>query len=391
MESVQIPVAGADRQFQRVSRDDTVSGGNVLLNLAAGSGQPAGWDVRAYYDQTRRDTSRFGVSRQTADVDWRAWTTWGGRNDFIWGADYLWTHDDIRNGPVLLFTPDARSWKQVNAFVQNTTDIVDDRLFLMLGSKFTWHSFVGFEPQPNVRLWWTPSADQTVWASVSRPVRVPSRFEEDGTLILGYADLGTLTTGKPNGVIIPLSVSGDNDLRPEKLLAYELGHRMQVNSRWLLETSLFYNDYTRLIEPAPTILGPFTDAGSGRTWGAEFDSTLQLSPHWRVEGSYSWQRVRIDGPVYRFEQDSTPRNLAQLHSYFDIGDRTEFNAALYYVDRIPQLNIDAYTRLDLGVSWNVRPRLRIELWGQNLLERRHAEASGAQVPRALFVSLGYGR
>jgi iron complex outermembrane receptor protein len=389
MERVQIPLPGADRQTQQITMDDDVSGANVLMNLRSGEGQPTGWSVRAYYDQTERDTARFGVERHTADADLRSWFTWGGRNDLIWGAEYLWTQDDLRNGPVLLFTPDARSWEQLNAFVQNTTKLVDDKLFVMVGNKFTYHSFVGTYSQPNARIWWTPDEDQTLWASVSRPVRIPSRFEEDGLLILGYADIGALTAGKPNGTIVPLSVSGNEAMRPEELVAYELGHRVQLGSRWLLETSLYYNDYRRLIEPAATVFGPFTDVGSGRTWGIELSSTAQLAEHWRLEGSYSWQRVRIDGPVFRFEEKSTPRNLAQLRSSVDVTDALEFNAAAYYVDRVPQLAIDAYTRLDIGFAWRASPRLRLEVWGQNLLDANHSEASGALIPRGVFGSVSF--
>jgi len=389
MESVQIPVPGEDRQFQQVTTDDTVSGANLLMHLRYGFGLPTGWRLRAYVDQTRRDNSRFGASRDTADVDLRAWNDWGGRNELIWGAEYLWTRDEIRNGPVLYLNPDQRSWAQFNTFVQNTTNLFDDQWYLMLGSKFTYQSFVGYEPQPNIRLWWTPSADQTLWASVSRPVRMPSRFEQDGQLILGYADLGAITAGKPNGVIIPLSVSGDENLRPEELVAYEVGHRYQITSRWLIESTLFLNDYRRLIEPAPTILGKFTDVGSGRTYGAEINSSLQVNERWRLEGWYSFLRTRIDGPVYQFEEKSTPRQMAQLRSYLDLGGGTEFNGALYFVDRIPQQNIDAYTRLDLGLAWRLGERARLELWGHNLLDATHEEASGARVPRTVMASLGF--
>ena len=386
-ESVQIPVAGADRQFRQATRGDDVSGANLLANLRSGEGQPDGWALRAYYDQTRRDTTRFGVARDTADADWRTWSEWGGRNDLIWGAEYLWTRDRLDNGPVLFFTPAQRSWSQVNAFVQNTTHLADDTLFLMLGNKFTWHSFVGYESQPNVRVWWTPSSAQTVWASVSRPVRIPSRFEENGELILAYADLGAISSGSANGVIVPLEVTGDDKLRPEELVAWELGHRIQFNERCMLESSLFYNDYRRLIEPAPNIFGAFTDVGSGTTYGVEFNSTAQVTPRWRLSGSYSWQRVRIDGAVLKFEEKSTPRNLAQLRSNLDIGAAFEFNAAVYYVDRVPQLAIKDYTRLDMGLSWRMRDNVRFELWGQNLLDRNHAEATGAQVPRGVFAAV----
>jgi len=388
-ESVLLPVPGADRQFVMASQDDTVDGGNLLFRWMQGFGTPQGWRVRAYYDRTRRDTTRFGVERDTVDLDYRRWQHWGGRNDLMWGAEYLWTRDRIDNGPVLYIDPNARSWYQLNAFVQNTTVLSPDRWFLMVGSKFTYHGFSGYEAQPNLRLWWTPSPDQTLWFSVSRPVRFPSRFEENGALVFSYFDLGAVSTGTPNGVILPLAVTGDEDLHPEKLTAWELGHRIQFKGPWVFETSLFYNDYSTLIEPNPAIFGAFTDAGSGRTWGGEVNFSGQVRPWWRLEGAYSWLRVRIDGPVLPFEEQGSPHHLSQLRSFFDLGENLELNAALYHVDEVPFTNVDAYTRFDLGLGWQASPSLRVDLWGQNLLDARHEEASGAQVPRTVFVMATY--
>ena len=385
MESVLLPVPGQDRQFEQVTRDDEIDGGHLLYRVVRGFGAPEGWRLRAYYDRSSRRTARFGVERDTIDLDFRRWQHWGGRHDLMWGAELLWTRDRIDNGPVLQFDPERRGWSQLNAFVQNTTELVPGKLWLMLGSKFTHHGFAGFAVQPNARLWWMPSPDQTLWASVSRPVRFPSRFEEDGALVFSYVDLGAVSTGTPNGVIVPIQVTGDEDLRPEKLVAWELGHRIQFAGPWVFETSLFYNDYTRLIEPQPGIFGPFTDAGSGATWGGEFSVSAQLNPHWRVEGSWSLLRTRIEGPVLAFEEEGSPRQLAQLRSYLDLGEDLEFNASVYHVDRVPFVGAGAYTRLDLGFTWRARPGLRLELWGRNLLHARHEEASGAQVPRTVFA------
>jgi outer membrane receptor protein involved in Fe transport len=91
---------------------------------------------------------------------------------------------------------------------------------------------------------------------------VPSRFEEDGLLVFFYADAGAISTGVPNGVIVPVGVSGDDTLRPERLTAAELGYRVHVGEDWVLDTALFDNHYTRLIGVQPAIFGPFTDAGA---------------------------------------------------------------------------------------------------------------------------------
>ena len=116
---------------------------------------------------------------------------------------------------------------------------------------------------------------------------------------------------------------------------------------------MFYNDYDRLIGVPPTIFGSFTDAGSGTTYGIEVAAQYQATTSWRLEAAASWLETRIDGPILPFEEDSTPSNLAQLHSYWDVGDDVEINASLYHTSDIPRLAIDAYTRFDLGIGWRI--------------------------------------
>jgi iron complex outermembrane receptor protein len=203
--------------------------------------------------------------------------------------------------------------------------------------------------------------------------------------------VGAITTGTPNGVIVPIGVTGDANLRPEKMLAWELGHRYRAGERWVFDTALFYNDYSRLIGAQPTVIGPFTDAGYGHTYGLDASVSGQLTDDWRVEASYSHLVTRVGGPVYDFEERSSPRHMAQLHSYLDLTPAVELDAGAYYVDAIPQLGIGDYTRLDVGLTWKTRPGLRWSLWGQNLLDAGHAEASGAMVPRAVYLQLAYGR
>lgn len=385
MAAVRLPVPGAHQQFVNVVSDDAIDGGHALFRAQHDRDDGGGWSFQGYYDRTHRDTARAGFRRDTLDADWRHWSPLGTGNELIWGVQYDWTSDQLSNGPNFTFDPQSRGWSTVNGFVQGTFALTD-RTNAMLGTKLTYHDFAGLEWQPGARLWWTPSEHQTLWASVSRPVRVPSRLEEDGLLVLSYADTGLITGRPATGVVVPLGVAGDDDLGVEKLTAYELGHRVQ-HGRFSVDTALFYNDYDRLIGVPPTIIGSFTDAGSGKTWGVEVAAQYQAGAHWRLEGAASWLETRIDGPVYQFEEDSTPTRLAQLHSYWDVGDRVEIDAALYHTSRIPRLDIDAYTRFDLGVGWRINDTLRFDLRAQNLQDEGHQEASAVEIPRSVYAQL----
>ena len=52
-------------------------------------------------------------------------------------------------------------------------------LSLTLGTKLEHNDYTGFEVEPNVRLSWTLSSKQALWAAVSRAVRTPSRIDQD--------------------------------------------------------------------------------------------------------------------------------------------------------------------------------------------------------------------
>jgi iron complex outermembrane receptor protein len=386
-ELVRIPVPGADNQFDSQVVDAEVDGASLMLRINHGWGEGNGWRLRAFLDHNRRDRSIFSYSRDTADVDLRQWAVHG-RHEWVWGGEWLWTSDRTEGSDFASLSPADRQWSQANLFVQDTITLVPNRLHAMVGTKLTWHEFVGLHLQPNLRLWWTPDAHQTVWASVSRPMRTPSRFEENGRLLLGYADAGA--PGEP--AIVRRELTGDPTLEPEQLMAWELGYRLQPGAHWMVEAAVFYNDYQRLIEPSPTVYGPWSDAAKGRTWGAEINASAQVTEAWRVEASWSSLRVDVDGPVLPFEESASPRRLAQVRSYLDLGSRAEFNLAWYHSSGVEGSAIPAYNRLDVGLGWRVGERTRLELWGQNLLEAGHRESSDAVVPRGAYarVTVDFG-
>jgi iron complex outermembrane receptor protein len=382
--AIQEPVPGVHLQTRRVEGHDDVSGGHFMYRARHEAGG-SGWSLQAYLDHSRRDNVRLAFERDTWDVDFRRWAWWNPRNEWIWGLQLRQSAAMTGDSASVFFQPASRTTRTTHAFVQNTTTLVDERWFLMLGSKLTHHDFVGSHAQPALRLWWTPDASRTLWAAVSRPVRVPSRLEENGTLVFSYVDTGLIQGRPATGVIVPLALRGNDALPVEKLTAWELGYRVQPDPRWSLDASVFYNDYDRLVSVPPGIFGEFNALGSGTTRGAELVATWQPIDAWRLEGAASWLDIEIDGPVLQFDETSSPRRMAQLRSYLDLGEDLEFNAALYHVDEIVRSNIDSYQRLDLGITWRASERTELALWGQNLTEADHAEASGAQVPRGVYL------
>jgi iron complex outermembrane receptor protein len=364
-----------------------IDGGHVLLRAGRNGPDGDGWSLQAYHDRSSRQDVRLGQERRTDNIDLRRWQRWGERNEWIYGLQYDRTRDDVQSSAVLQFDPAQRGVDSFNGFVQNTTELVDGRLWLMAGSKFTKHDFVPFHVQPSLRLWWTPDENQTLWFAVSRPVRVPSRFEENGRLVFSYVDLGLIQGRPASGVIVPLSLDGDEGLAMEKLMAWEFGHRIQFGPRLSFDTALFYNEYERLVSVPPGIFGSLNSNGTGTVYGADVAASFQATPEWRLEGSVSFIETDIRGPVLQFDETGSPQRLAQLRSHWAFAQDWELHSGIYHVGEIPRLSIGSYERVDVGVTWHQGENLDWTLWGQNLTDPSHPEASGAEVPRSLFAQL----
>ncbi len=373
---------------QRRMFENDVSGGHLLARAERFSAPNEGWSVLAYYDRTERSVTGFDVGRHTAEVDARYHFTLGDRHALAAGLEYFFTTDSVTFTEHVGIAPDSSSLNTVSAFLQDTITLEEDRWKLMLGSKFEHNDQTGFEFQPSARLTWTPDDAQTLWAAVSRAVRTPSRFEEDGFITLFYADPGLLTGDAATGSILPFRFNGNPNLDSETAMVYELGYRRMFSDRVSLDAAAFFNQYDSLISAPPALVNTgFNNDGEAEVYGAELALNWRVADNWRLRGSYSYTEVNLSGPVLLNDERSTPHNMAQLQSFLDVTPDLQFNAAAYFVDRVEQAGADSYLRLDLGITWRVTPNFDLALWGQNLLEPRHREFSALEVERgAYFVA-----
>src|SRR5690606_4503341 len=102
-----------------------------------------------------------------------------GRHRLVSGAGYTISSDDVRNSIELAVDPDERTDETSNIFIEDRYAIIEDELFFTLGTKLEHNDYTGVEHQPTARLAWSLDPDTTLWTSVSRAVRVPSRLEAD--------------------------------------------------------------------------------------------------------------------------------------------------------------------------------------------------------------------
>lgn len=382
----QVPIPDQHFQFMQNISDVRNTGGNILFRLSESETADTTWSLQGYYDFTERLTNvSFEVERHTLDLEWRHGFSAGESHEILWGLRARHTRDESRPGPNTALVPASRSLDTFSAFIQDTITLEPDRWFAMIGSKFSHNDYTGFEVQPSARIWWTPDDRHMLWAAISRPVRLPTRIEREGVLTLGFVDSGLAAGGPASGTFIPLQVLGDDSVESEEMLAYEAGYRQRLGEHLTFDASAFYYDYDKLIYVPPTLFGSFNNDGFAETYGGELTINWQPADNWSIVAGYSYVGVQVHGPVLQNDEESTPQQQAQLRSTLDLTEEWELNSALYYVDRVPGLEIEDYLRLDVGVTWHVTDNFDLSIWGQNLLDPQHPEFSALEVERGVYI------
>lgn len=379
-------------------------GGNVLGRWSREFSPASQLMVQAYFDRFHQWDGDIAETRDTFDLDAQHRFPLGARHDVVWGFGYRHTEDRLAGSFYLSFKPEQAHERLGSVFLQDEIALVCDQLTFTVGSKFEHNQNTGLEVQPSGRLLWTPTSRQTVWASISRAVRTPSRYDRDSRL-------NASAFQPPSSPPFLVSLLSSPDAVSEKLTAYEAGYRVEPNKRVSFDFAGFYNVYDRLLayvagpvvfenNPAPShLLLPlnFENVNSGDTYGSEVSARWQVTNHWKLVASHTWLRMRLHPDQSQAEEN--PTHKFQLRSYLDLSQNVQLSGAAYYTGGISspfdnaRTRIDSYLRFDLGLSWRPTERIEIGIWGQNLLERRHAEygsfktSSLTEVPRSIRTSI----
>ncbi|HEV2425793.1 MAG TPA: TonB-dependent receptor [Terriglobia bacterium] len=392
-----------------------IQDGNLLARWSRKLSGRSDVAVQAYYDGVGH-TGFFGLHENlnTLDFDFKHHFAAGDRHDIVWGLGYRFTGDQFTRGFAISFDPPKRANNLFSGFFQDEIRLTNS-IQLTVGSKLEHNAYTGFEVEPDVRLLWSPSDRQAFWGAISRAIVQPSRENED---------LRVDNTAFPGqgGLIDVVSLFGNPRFRAEELVAYELGYRAQASRRVSLDVATFYNVYHRLTttepgtpflektpEPVHLVIPQFFDNKMhGNTHGAEATVTWEVAERWKISGSYSWLKMDLHldptsldplgtpsqpNPYSPAAAGMSPRHQFQVRSYLNLPRRFEFDTAFSYVDRLPELAVPSYLRVDARLGWKLGESAEFSLAGQNLLDRRHFEFGGlnlvlpTQAGRSVFAKL----
>jgi iron complex outermembrane receptor protein len=384
-------------QLNNINRD--VDGAFLLTGWSRTLSETSGLQFKMFFDHTDRDGGAPEEVRDTFDIDMQHYFRAGDRHNIIWGVNYRLSEDETTGDFVISLDPASRTQHLLSAFAQDEIRLVGDELFMTVGTKLEKNSFSNnsLEWEPNIRLSWNVSETQTLWGSVARAVRVPSRIEQSATI-----NGAVLPPGAPgNSFPVPfvLTIVGDPDMDTEEVIAYELGYRQQFSESTHVDVAVFYNQYSnlRIIDARAPVCQPgsvpisvnpmcflsaqyvslpiqMENGGDIDTHGLELSASHRFSPAWTMQAAYTYLHSdALPNAVSSAVSQDYPDQQLSLRTAFSPTATTDMDFWVRYVDQLSAQNVDSYLTLDTRFSWRPVPALELALVGRNLLGSGHVE------------------
>ena len=356
-----------------------VGGGNILSRWTHSLADDSEISFQIYYDRTlRKMQGLLDEKRDTVDLDLLHRFQLGKSQDIVWGGGYRYTKDSIIASQVLSLDPQNRGDNLFSAFLQDDITVVQDKIHLIIGSKFEHNDYTGFEVQPSGRIIWTPNEKVTLWSAVSRALHTPSRGESDVRLLQSIVPIPIQTPAGVQTVPMPNIIQGPGNLLAEELMAYEIGLRVQPGEQFSVDMTGFYNKYRRLVgietrlpsNTQPFILNILRNNRKGETWGGELAADWRAFDPWRLALAYSYISTTTDAG------EKPPSHQVSLRSQLDLTPTLEFDLWGRYVDQSEDFlknKLAAYLTLDARLGWRPATNLEVSLVGRNLLHQLQQE------------------
>lgn len=388
--------------FRRVeSRINETRGGHVLGRWTRVLDNGSSLQVQGYLTYSDRTFKTINEARNTFEIDLQQSTGSGEQHSLMWGLGYRSSWDEITlTDPFVAQVEDTSvTYNLLSAFVQDDIAISENLRFIV-GTKIEHSNYStrNLDFEPSARFSYRFDDAHSVWAAASRAIRLPSRGEQDFSFINELIPPGD--PANPFPVPMLITASSDGDMGVEEVVALEMGYRYR-SGNLLIDVAAFWNDYDHLRHanvgdpicrpggqfPAldPTCLAtsthvelpaPIENHAFSETAGIEISLSTRLTDWWNVHAAYTFfDEVSFDsadGPSTIFLEDS-PENQFSLRSNMDISETLRTDVWLRYADAYEAQGIEAYTALDVRLSWAPSETLEISAVGRNLGAGTHLE------------------
>ncbi|MBD3234426.1 MAG: TonB-dependent receptor plug domain-containing protein [candidate division Zixibacteria bacterium] len=396
--------------------ESSVSGGSIQFGWSHFFTSTSNLELNTYFSASERDYFLVEHSLNSLDIDLMHCFKIRNSSKLIWGLGFRYYKDKVDSTETswALTGDDDRGNELYTGFLQWSEFLFNRKLEVILGSKFEHNDYTGYEIQPTGRFVWNPNRAHTLWGTISRAVRTPSRFEHDGMFMALIQPPNTDYNPSPYPALVYFQ-SDSTKFGSEELIAYEMGYRFQSKNNYFFDICGFYNiyDHIRSVENISTDLKFATDIphivsilsprnqDSAETIGLELLFEWQIREWFRLRSIYTHLQMDYDtaGEVivaYGGDFDgTTPEHQFAIYGLADLSKNIETDIGIRYIDRLTFLDVDDYLTLDFRLGWQPYEFLELSLIGRNLLERWHTEFNyemssyRVQVERSVFGSVNW--
>ncbi|MBC7928399.1 MAG: TonB-dependent receptor [Bryobacteraceae bacterium] len=338
--------------------------------------------VQSYYTDSHRSDVLSREDLSTFEVDFQHRVRLNSRHDLLWGGQVRSTSDRFSALRNISFNPDSRRDTLAGAFVQDEFSLIPNTLHLVAGIKAESNSYVRTpQAQPSVQLLWMLSARQTIWGSVARALRNPARSDTGLRIEL---PLVVNRFGPPLSMIL----LGNRDFKPEKLLANEIGYRLEGSRTWL-DVTAFYNKYSDLRSAEAGAVSfangslslplQFANGTRGESYGAEVSASWDILSPLRLQATYSSLRLFLHSNKGNTDtnvavpEGESPRHQGRLTAYWKPSRNITMDTSWYLVDRLPAQKVAGYTSIVSRLAWQFRRSAEASVTVDNLLGARRQQ------------------
>ncbi|WP_103630685.1 TonB-dependent receptor domain-containing protein [Campylobacter concisus] len=378
-------------------------------------------DLSYIYDQTQRSSlfDKFIPAKVKNHNFNSKFTTFFGAHALTFGYDFhkqnvnttFIVSNASKNG---LESPKSYSMSEHAGFIEDEWQILDEKLFLTLGSRLTHNEFFGNHLSPRAYLVYNATDTLSLKGGVATGYKTPDVNQIS-------PEVGTI---QKSWSIVDF---GNKDLKPEKSTTYEVGAYYDNQADFRGSVTLFRNEFKDKIldtdgskrvngipafgtcTNAPDVTcpgwGTYFNIEGATVWGVELSGDYDILSNLNLSSNYTYNKSkiktgnptintprgpmkfsqtglnRLDGksltatPEHTFHATLTYKPVKSVKTFFGANYESKLTSVNFGAGNSVRENTKDLLTFDTGVSWDANKHLTLSLNAYNIFDKvRYDEA-----------------
>ena len=236
-----------------------------------------------------------------------------------------------------------------------------------------------------------------------------------------------LPFSEQDSTVVP--ITGNENLKSEKLISFELGYREAFNKSLRFDSTLFFNQYkdiqaytqgtqcpigtlipwgeTYICDPSgiseTVIPSELTNGIEAQSYGFETVIDWQTNNWWKIQLTYSWFNIEAIPNKERTPfltrnetliEDQSPNHTANIRSSMNLPDNWHLDLWLRYMSPLKEAGVSANTTMDFRLAKKFSDNVEVSFVGQNIFDSSRPEffetlsgLGATEIERAWYLQL----